>query len=314
MKSLKKLVKIAREKIEEKPLQKGARGVPSGFNQLDKFTNGWQPGQLIVIAARPGMGISALTKAMILNAAIKFNQAVAVFSLSQSAIQYISRMITFEAEISEAKLTSGDLEPCELYDLKKSLRNLSKAPIFIDDNSAVSLTDLRRRILKLKSKIDIKLIVVDYLQLMTFQKLSLFPRKQEIDIISRNLKKLAKELNLPIIVLSSLPSGVEKRKQKRPKLSDLRRITNIERYADIVAFIYRPEYYGIEKWSKEVVDTTEGQTEIIIAKNRNGWLNNFRLRFDGHNGKYSDVDPFEKFIEKINKPQRIKGNNYLFYL
>jgi len=299
MKSSKKLVKIARKKIEDKPLQKSISGVPSGFRKLDRFTDGWQPGQLIVIGGRPGMGLSAFTKSMILNAAIKFNQAVAVFSLEKSAIQYMNMMIVSETKTSYTKLTSGSLEPCELYGLKKKLKNLSNAPIFIDDKPSLSLTDLKQKILKLKSKNDIKLIVIDYLQLMTFKKSSRFSLTQEINIISRNLKKLAKELDLSIIVLSSLPKRVEKRKKnKRPKLSDLRKSTSIERYADIVGFIYRPEYYGIDKWDEEG-ESTEGQTEFILAKNRNGWLGNFRFNF--LNGRFSEMNPFEEFMEKVNK-------------
>ena len=212
-------------------------GISTGFGRLDELTSGWQPSDLVIIAARPGMGKTAFVMSMAKNMAIDFDEPVAIFSLEMSSVQLITRMISSETGISSGKLRKGNLAPHEWEQLNVKVKNLSKAPIFIDDTPSLSIFDLRAKARRLVSQHDIKVIVIDYLQLMTAgtaQK-SGGNREQEISTISRNLKALAKELNIPVIALSQLSRAVETRGgSKPPLLSDLRESGAIEQYADIV--------------------------------------------------------------------------------
>ena len=299
------LVIQAKKKIEEISNKEGLSGVPSGFDKLDKLTSGWQESDLIIIAARPGMGKTALTLSMARNIAVNQNIPVAFFSLEMASVQLITRLISSETGLSSEKLRTGRLEKHEWEQLNVKVKGLEKAPLYIDDTPSLSIFDLRAKARRLASQHKIKLIVIDYLQLMTAgggQKGG--NREQEISMISRNLKALAKELNIPVIALSQLSRAVETRGgSKRPLLSDLRESGAIEQDADIVSFIYRPEYYKIDEWDDEERSPTEGQAEFIVAKHRNGGLDSIRLKFIGHLGKFDNLDDFDspfEFHSKMN--------------
>lgn len=301
------LVIQAKKRIEEIANKEGLSGVATGFEKLDKVTSGWQPSDLIIIAARPGMGKTAFVLSMARNMAIQFNQAVAVFSLEMSSVQLITRLISSETGLSSEKLRTGKLEKHEWEQLSTKVKDLEKAPLYIDDTPSLSIFDLRAKCRRLASQYGIKLIVIDYLQLMTAGGSGKGGgnREQEISTISRNLKALAKELNVPVIALSQLSRAVETRgSSKRPLLSDLRESGAIEQDADIVSFIYRPEYYKIDEWDDDEHSPTEGQAEFIIAKHRNGSLENIRLKFIGHLGKFDNLEDFGggfgEFSSKMN--------------
>ncbi len=299
------LVIQAKKKIEEISNKDGLSGIPSGFDKVDRLTSGWQPSDLIIIAARPGMGKTALTLSMARNMAVNSNIPVAFFSLEMSSVQLITRLISSETGLSSEKLRTGRLEKHEWEQLNVKVKALETAPLFIDDTPSLSIFDLRAKARRLASQHKIKLIVLDYLQLMTAggsQKGG--NREQEISTISRNLKALAKELNIPVIALSQLSRAVETRGgSKRPILSDLRESGAIEQDADIVSFIYRPEYYKIDEWDDEERTPTQGQAEFIVAKHRNGGLDNIRLKFIGQLGKFDNLDDFDspfEFQSKMN--------------
>ena len=288
------LVIQAKKKIEEIANKEGLSGIPSGFTEVDKLTSGWQPSDLIIIAARPGMGKTALTLSMARNIAVEHNVPVAFFSCEMSSVQLITRLISSETGLSSEKLRTGNLEKHEWEQLNVKVKGLEKAPLFIDDTPSLSIFDLRAKARRLASQHGVKIIMIDYLQLMTAGGgKNTGNREQEISTISRNLKALAKELNVPVIALSQLSRAVETRGgSKRPLLSDLRESGAIEQDADIVSFIYRPEYYKIEEWDDEQHTTTDGQGEFIVAKHRNGGLDEIRLKFVGHLGKFENLDTF----------------------
>ncbi len=302
------LVIQAKKRIEEIAGKEGLSGIATGFTLLDKITSGWQPSDLIIIAARPGMGKTAFVLSMARNVAIDYGHPVALFSLEMSSVQLITRLISSETGLSSEKLRTGKLEKHEWEQLSIKVKNLEKAPLFIDDTPSLSIFDLRAKSRRLASQHGVKLIIVDYLQLMTAgggNGKSSFNREQEISTISRNLKALAKELGVPVIALSQLSRNVESRgANKRPLLSDLRESGAIEQDADIVSFIYRPEYYKMTEWDDDEQSPTEGQAEFIIAKHRNGSLENIRLKFIGNLGKFDNLEeyssPFEDMPSKMN--------------
>jgi replicative DNA helicase len=239
--------------------------------------------------------------------AVDYNHPVALFSLEMSSVQLITRLISSETGLSSEKLRTGKLEKHEWEQLSIKVKNLEKAPLYIDDTPSLSIFDLRAKARRLSSQYGIKMIVVDYLQLMTAggNGKGGGNREQEISTISRNLKALAKELNVPVIALSQLSRAVETRgSSKRPLLSDLRESGAIEQDADIVSFIYRPEYYKIDEWDDEERSPTQGQAEFIVAKHRNGGLDEIRLKFVGNLGKFENLDdfstPFEALPSKMN--------------
>lgn len=307
------LVIQAKKRIEEIAGKEGLSGIPSGFDKLDKLTSGWQPSDLIIVAARPGMGKTALTLSMARNIAVNSNIGVAFFSLEMSSVQLITRLISSETGLSSEKLRTGRLEKHEWEQLNVKVKALETAPLFIDDTPSLSIFDLRAKARRLASQHNIKMIIIDYLQLMTAggtQKGG--NREQEISTISRNLKALAKELNVPVIALSQLSRAVETRGgSKRPILSDLRESGAIEQDADIVSFIYRPEYYKIDEWDDEERSPTMGQAEFIVAKHRNGGLENIRLKFVGNLGKFDNLDDFDSPFEFQSKMNANDDNPFL---
>ena len=303
--SARNLVIEAKTRIEEISKREGLSGISTGFQKLDKLTSGWQPSDLIIIAARPGMGKTALTLSMARNIAVTKEIPVAFFSLEMSSVQLITRLISAETGLSSEKLRTGKLADHEWQQLNVKVSDLEKAPLYIDDTPSLSIFDLRAKARRLASQNGIKLIIVDYLQLMTAgSNNKLGNREQEISTISRNLKALSKELDIPIIALSQLSRAVETRGgTKRPMLSDLRESGAIEQDADIVSFIYRPEYYNIDEWDDQEHTPSQGQAELIIAKHRNGGLDNIRLKFISHLGKFEDMDSFDspfEFQSKMN--------------
>lgn len=314
--SAQNLVLEAKKKIEEISKREGLSGISTGFEKLDKLTSGWQPSDLIIIAARPGMGKTALTLSMARNIAVMKQIPVAFFSLEMSSIQLITRLISAETGLSSEKLRTGKLANHEWQQLNVKVTDLEKAPLYIDDTPSLSIFDLRAKARRLSSQHQIKLIIVDYLQLMTAgTSTKTGNREQEISTISRNLKALAKELDIPVIALSQLSRAVETRGgTKRPMLSDLRESGAIEQDADIVSFIYRPEYYNIDEWDDEERTPSQGQAEFIVAKHRNGGLDNIRLKFIGHLGKFEDLDSFDspfEFQSKMNPEDTAIPNSSL---
>jgi len=308
------LVLQAKKRIEEISKQEGLSGVETGFTNLDKLTSGWQPSDLIIIAARPAMGKTAFVLSMARNIAIDFGHPVALFSLEMASVQLITRLISSETGLSSEKLRTGKLEPHEWTMLSTKVKNLEKAPLFIDDTPSLSIFDLRAKCRRLVSQHGIKIIIVDYLQLMTAGGNSKGGgnREQEISTISRNLKALAKELNVPVIALSQLSRAVETRgSSKRPLLSDLRESGAIEQDADIVSFLYRPEYYKIDEWDDDEASPTAGQAEIMIAKHRNGGIENVRLKFLGHLGKFDNLDDFSGSYDDLPSKMNHEDNPFI---
>ena len=279
------------EKARSKP--DGLSGVPSGFSALDRITSGWQRTDLIIIAARPAMGKTAFVLSMARNMAVDHRQGVAVFSLEMSSLQLVNRLIAAETELGAEKIKTGKLEDYEWAQLNQRIKALDEAPIFIDDTPALSVFEFRAKCRRLKMQHDINIIIVDYLQLMTAGSDMRGSREQEVSTISRSLKAIAKELNVPIIALSQLNRSVESREGRRPQLSDLRESGAIEQDADIVTFIHRPEYFGLTE--DESGNSLLGVAEIIIAKHRNGATADIHLRFRKELAKFTDMDPqFEK--------------------
>jgi len=263
-------------------------GVPSGYVDLDRLTGGWQKSELIVLAARPGMGKTAFVLSMARNMAVDYNKPIAIFSLEMDVTQLVMRLISSETEIAAEKLKRGRLNAEEWVQLLDRIKNLEKAPIYIDDTSAISVFELRAKCRRLKAQYDIQLVIVDYLQLMTASVDTRGNREQEISSISRALKSLAKELHIPVIAISQLSRAVEKRtkEDKRPMLSDLRESGAIEQDADMVLFIYRPEYY--KDSTEEIYE--KGLTELIVAKNRHGEQKTINLRFIDSLVKFVDIN------------------------
>jgi replicative DNA helicase len=269
-------------------------GVPSGFPALDKVTGGWQNTDLIILAARPAVGKTAFALNLARNAALHATRPtpVAVFSLEMSAGQLVQRMLSAESNIMLEKISRGKLEEHEYRQLHiQGFERLLKAPIFVDDTAALNIFELRAKCRRLKNKHNIGLIIIDYLQLMSGSGENRNTnREQEISKISRDLKGLAKELQVPIIALSQLSREVEKRKEgnKMPQLSDLRESGAIEQDADMVMFLYRPEYYDINQ--NEMGEDTRGETRVRIAKHRNGSLETIKLKALLHIQKFVEWD------------------------
>ena len=282
-KALKQLEEMAQKK-------EGLTGVPTGFTDLDRLTSGWQPSDLIIVAARPGMGKTSFILALARNAAMDFDKGVAIFSLEMSNVQLVQRLISMEAEISGSKLRNGQLEDYEWQQLQSAIEKMSEVPIYIDDTPSLNIFELRAKCRRLKMQHDIQMVVIDYLQLMSGGgETSKGNREQEISMISRSLKALAKEISVPVIALSQLSRAVEVRGgTKRPQLSDLRESGAIEQDADIVTFIYRPEYYQILE--DEEGNSLKGKAEVIVAKHRNGALKTVDLRFTDTFAKFSNLE------------------------
>jgi replicative DNA helicase len=286
------LVKTIQRIEDMRQKQEDITGVPSGFASLDRITYGWQPTDLIILAARPSVGKTAFALNLARNAALSATKptAVAFFSLEMSSAQLVQRILSAESEIFMEKIARGRLEDHEMKQLyKKGIDRLAKAPIFIDDTPALNIFELRAKCRRLKNKHNVGCIIIDYLQLMSGAGDNKNGnREQEISRISRDLKGLAKELQVPIIALSQLSRAVESRKEgeKIPQLSDLRESGAIEQDADMVMFLYRPEYYGIT--ANEQGESNKGETHVKIAKHRNGSLETIKLRALLHIQKFTE--------------------------
>ncbi len=273
----------------------GLSGITSGFHALDAVTSGWQKSDLIVIAARPAMGKTAFVLSMAKNIAVDNKIPCAVFSLEMSNVQLVNRLIVNVCQITGDKIKNGRLEEHEWKQLDHKIKDLEGAPIFIDDTPSLSILELRTKARRLVHDHGVQIIIIDYLQLMNAQGMSFFSREQEVSLISRSLKGLAKELDIPIIALSQLNRGVESRgasnaaEGKKPQLSDLRESGAIEQDADMVCFIHRPEYYKILQDPTTGKDL-HGVAQIIIAKHRNGATCDVDLKFKNEFARFANLD------------------------
>lgn len=263
--------------LDAKDRDDGIVGVASGFTALDNLTLGWQPSDLVIIAARPAMGKTAFVLSMAKNMAVDMKIPVAFFTLEMSSVQLVNRIISSTAEVPSASLKSGRINEVQWANITNNINVLENAPMFIDETPALSISEFRSKIKRLKKQHDIQIAIIDYLQLMSAGT-NMQSREQEVSTISRNLKAIAKEVNIPIIALSQLSRNVEQRGgDKRPQLSDLRESGAIEQDADMVIFIHRPEYYGFK--TDEAGNSLIGVAEIIVAKHRNGAVDDVRLQF-----------------------------------
>lgn len=282
-------------------MEEGLSGTPSGFHSLDKITAGWQKSDLIIIAARPAMGKTAFVLSMARNMSVDLGKSVAIFSLEMSSLQLVNRLIASETELGSEKLRTGKLEHYEWEQLNTKIARLIEAPMYIDDTPALSVYELRAKARRLKQKYDISCLIIDYLQLMTAGNVGRGNREQEVSMISRQLKIIAKELNIPVIALSQLNRGLEQRSKehKKPMLSDLRESGAIEQDADMVLFIHRPEVYG--EMTDEDGMSMQNIANIIIAKHRNGAIGEVTLRFRKELAKFVNPDDERELYEsKIN--------------
>ena len=268
-------------------------GLPTGFRDLDKITTGLHPDQLIILAARPAVGKTAFVLNIVQNVGTKQNKAVAVFSLEMGAESLVDRMLAAEGMIDSHALRTGQLTEQDWNNVMIAQGALAEAPIYIDDTPGIKITEIRARSRKLSQEVEggLGLIVIDYLQLITGTRPE--NRQQEVSDISRQLKILAKELKVPVIALSQLSRGVEQRQDKRPDLSDIRESGSIEQDADIVAFLYRDDYY--RKESEESENAIEDNTiEVILEKNRAGARGTVKLLFQKEYNKFSSIAQFEE--------------------
>lgn len=284
------LVRMAKQRLETMShSESGLSGVPSGFPELDKLTSGWQKSNLIIVAARPGMGKTAFTLAIGRNAAMDHNIPVALFSLEMNNLELVNRLLSMEAEIEGSKMRNGNLDDTDWHKLNHSLTKLGEAPIYIDDTPSLNVFELRAKCRRLHQQYKIGMVIIDYLQLMTLggtdKKTN---REQEISTISRALKSLAKEINIPVVALSQLNRAAETqgKDNRRPQLSNLRESGAIEQDADMVMFIYRPDYYDLEN----NYEVPKGYTELIIAKHRNGATGTVGMKFIDHFAKFVPLD------------------------
>ncbi len=280
---------IAIERAHEQP---GAlTGVTTGYTDLDEITAGLQSSDMIILASRPSMGKTALTLCMARNAAVKGSTPVLYFSLEMSTEQLAQRLLCAEARVSSHRLRTGRLSEEEWQRLSEWTGKLIEAPIYIDDTPAISVMELRAKARRAKSEYNIELIIVDYLQLMTASE-SFGSREQEIAYISRSLKALAKELDIPIVACAQLSRAVESRTDKRPQLADLRESGSLEQDADVVMFLFRPEVYGIVD---EEGNTQEGRAEIILGKQRSGPIGSIFLVFQAEYLRFEEPEIYREF-------------------
>lgn len=296
-----KLISDALHQIEEAGKRDDSlSGIPSGFSGLDRLTSGWQPSDLVIVAARPSMGKTAFVLSMARNIAVNHERPIAFFSLEMASLQLVNRLIVAETQLPSDKIRNGNLENYQWEQLEYKIKDLEQAPIYIDDTPAISIFELRAKCRRLKQKYNVQAVIIDYLQLMTAgQSGTMGSREQEVSTISRSLKSIAKELNVPIIALSQLNRSVEMRSgNKRPQLSDLRESGAIEQDADLVLFIHRPEYYGMDV--DEEGNSLRGIAEIIIAKHRNGPIGDVQLKFAKEFAKFSDLEEDMNVFEDEN--------------
>ena len=284
----------------------GMSGLPTGFKELDKLTSGWQNSDLVIIAARPAMGKTAFVLSMAKNMALDYKQPVGIFSLEMSNVQLVNRLIVNVCQIKGESIKSGRLSDDEWERLDKNHKFLYNAPVYIDDTPSLSVFELRTKARRLVREHGVRTLIIDYLQLMNASGMSFGSREQEVSMISRSLKGLAKELNIPIIALSQLNRGVESRQGnegKRPQLADLRESGAIEQDADIVCFIHRPEYYRITE--DERGNSLVGIAEIIVAKHRNGPTGIASMRFDNEYARFQNLDDYSVGRNYVERPSRM---------
>ena len=301
------VINSAMEQIEAAgKRESGLSGLQTGFHNLDKLTSGWQNSDLIIIAARPAMGKTAFVLSMAKNMAVDYNTPVAIFSLEMSNLQLVNRLISNVCELEGEKIKIGRLSRQEWEQLNARVRSLFSAPLYVDDSPSLSILELRTKARRLVKEHGVKIIIIDYLQLMNATGMKFGSREQEVSMISRSLKQLAKELNIPVIALSQLSRKVEERNDgnKRPQLSDLRESGAIEQDADIVCFIHRPEYYTRSTTDAENRDI-RGMAEFIVAKHRSGSVDDIEMTFVARFARFqnrSEPMPFEKgtMASKIN--------------
>jgi len=285
----------ALERIQEAANRaSGLSGLETGFHDLDKLTSGWQNSDLIIIAARPAMGKTAMVLSMAKNMSLDYNIPVAFFSLEMSNLQLVNRLIQNTCEIEGDTIKNGQLMPQQWDQLMSRVKHLYGAPLYIDDTPSLSIFELRTKARRLVREHGIKIIIIDYLQLMNASGMKFGSREQEVSMISRSLKQLAKELNIPIIALSQLNRSVESRgadskEGKRPQLSDLRESGAIEQDADIVCFIHRPEYY-LHSSTDAAGNDIRGLAEFIVAKHRSGRVDDIKLRFRNKFARFENWD------------------------
>lgn len=291
--------------------ESGLSGLPTGYRELDKMTSGWQNSDLIIIAARPAMGKTAFVLSMAKNMAVDFNTPVAVFSLEMSNLQLVNRLISNVCELPGEIIKSGQLSQMEWDKLTTRVKNLYSAPLYVDDTPSLSIFELRTKARRLVREHNVQLIIIDYLQLMNATGMKFGSREQEVSTISRSLKQLAKELNIPIIALSQLNRSVEQRgdekRGKRPQLSDLRESGAIEQDADIVCFIHRPEYYTKSSEDAEGNDI-RGLAEFIIAKHRSGSVGDVKMRFIAKYARFDNwADDFSGYQSTTTAASSMNG-------
>ncbi|HEY1212675.1 MAG TPA: replicative DNA helicase [Bryobacteraceae bacterium] len=271
----------------------GSTGIPSGFVDLDKMTSGFQRSDLIILAARPSVGKTAFALNVAQNVGVRAKETVAIFSLEMGAAQLVTRMICAEANVDANRMRTGFLEGDDWEKLTMAIGALSEANIYIDDTPSITVADIRAKCRRLQQEKGLGMILIDYLQLIAGRGKG-DNRQQEVSEISRTLKQIARELNVPVIALSQLSRGVEQRQDKRPMMSDLRESGSIEQDADIVAFLYRDDYYDKESEKKNII-------EIIIAKQRNGPVGTVELAF---------LKQFNKFVNMDRSHQEVAAGQY----
>ena len=295
----------------------GITGVASGFSDIDRINGGWQPSDLVILAARPAMGKTAFALSLVRNAAIDHKKSVMIFSLEMADIQLVNRLISAEAQVPGEKIKKSTLSEEEWVRMQKHSNVLGEARIYIDDTPQLNIFDLNAKCRRVASQQGLDMVVVDYLQLLRADIKSQGNREQEIAFISRSLKGLAKDLNIPVIALAQLSREVEKRANKRPQLSDLRESGSIEQDADMVMFLYRNEYYekmGMEGENSQGNDGLDadikGLTEVIIAKNRHGTVGSAFCKFIGEFSKFQDLDHFERDMIRQKNQNTVTHQTY----
>lgn len=285
----------------------GLTGVPTGYTDLDKFTGGFQNSDLIILAARPSMGKTALALSIARNVAVEYKLPVAFFSIEMKDIQLVLRLFSAESQIDAHKIRTGYITHDDMTKMVHKINRLADSPLFIDDSPSLSIADFRAKCRRLKTEHNIKMVIIDYLQLINSPKAD--SREREISMISSSLKQIAKELDIPIVALAQLNRSVESRPDKKPMLSDLRESGSIEQDADVVLFIHRPEFYGIKTYP-DTNTPTENTAEVIIGKQRNGPTDTVRLvylkqfaRFENGDFSHSDLPPdFHKYQDEPDDP------------
>ncbi len=291
--SIKELVEKAVNTIQDNSKKPdGLTGVPAGFTDLDRVTGGWQIATLNIIAARPGHGKTAFALALARNAAVEFNIPTAFFSLEMDAVQLTMRLVSMETELESQRMQKGKLEPYEWQQLQSKVNKLYESPLYIDDTPGLSIAQFRAKSRRLRHEKNVKLIIIDYLQLMTVAEENKMVREQVISTISRTLKLVSKELQVPIIALAQVSRDMEKRTgaNHKPMLSDLRESGAIEQDADMVMFVHRKDKFGIAE--HEDGTPTQGTADIVIAKHRNGPLADIRLKYIEHLTKFSSLESY----------------------